>query len=329
MGTNKLIKSFLRDNLLLTISTIFIPILYSFILFLNDYNLDLLLYITLLTWFFTGILLFIRFRSYRRTVRKLEWLLADRDNGIDDMPRTFNQIELLYQDICQQVFTDKNRVVTETESNYKDLTDYYTLWVHQIKTPITALRLLLENSDGMNDALIELFKIEQYAQMALTYIRMDGMSNDLRLENCDLDSMIRNTIKKYSKMFIMSKLSLQYETIHASVITDEKWFTFILEQLLSNALKYTKTGNISIYYENEQLFIKDTGIGIQEEDLPRIFEKGFTGINGRNDKKASGLGLYMVKKISTKLGHRISVQSRIDEGTTFCIDLHQYVQEKE
>lgn len=329
MSTNKLIRSFLRDNLLLTISSIFIPVLYSFILFLNDYNLDLLLYITLLTWFFTGILLFIRFRSYRRTVRKLEWLLADRDNGIDDMPRAFNQIELLYQDICQHVFADKNRVVTETESNYKDLTDYYTLWVHQIKTPITALRLLLENSDGMNNALIELFKIEQYAQMALTYIRMDGMSSDLRLESYDLDRMIRNTIKKYSKMFIMSKLSLQYDPIHASVVTDEKWFTFILEQLLSNALKYTKTGSISIYYENEQLFIKDTGIGIQEEDLPRIFEKGFTGINGRNDKKASGLGLYMVKKISTKLGHRISVQSKIDEGTTFCIDLHQYVQEKE
>lgn len=180
--------------------------------------------------------------------------------------------------------------------------DFFALWAHQIKTPIAALNLLLQGEK--QDAAVcrqELFKIESYVEMALNYLRFEEMSNDLVLE--------RNSL----------------EHLDYTVLTDEKWFCFMLEQILSNALKYTKQGSVKISAEESanglRVLVKDTGIGIRSEDLPRIFEKGFTGYNGRMDKKASGLGLYLCKGVCEKLGHGISVASKEGDGTTVMITL--------
>ena len=180
--------------------------------------------------------------------------------------------------------------------------DFFALWAHQIKTPIAALNLLLQGEK--QDAAVcrqELFKIESYVEMALNYLRFEEMSNDLVLE--------RNSL----------------EHLNYTVLTDEKWFCFALEQILSNALKYTKQGSVKISAEETenglQIFVKDTGIGIKREDLPRIFEKGFTGYNGRMDKKASGLGLYLCKGVCEKLGHEIRVVSEEGDGTTVILTL--------
>ena len=192
--------------------------------------------------------------------------------------------------------------------------DFFALWAHQIKTPIAALNLLLQGEK--QDAAVcrqELFKIESYVEMALNYLRNS------------LEQLVRQVVKKYAAIFIYNHISIQLEHLNYTVLTDEKWFCFVLEQILSNALKYTKQGSVKISAEETenglQIFVKDTGIGIKREDLPRIFEKGFTGYNGRMDKKASGLGLYLCKGVCEKLGHGISVASKEGEGTTVMITL--------
>ena len=204
-----------------------------------------------------------------------------------------------------------------------DITDYFTLWAHQIKTPIAAMRLLLQQDteeieqfyERRKECEGELFKIEQYVEMVLQYLRLNSSVNDFVLQEYSLDDIIRQAIHKYAPMFIRKKLALHYNAVDVKVVTDEKWLVFVVEQILSNAIKYTAEGGISIYMEEGMLVIKDTGIGILAEDLPRVFEKGYTGYNGRSDKKASGIGLYLCKQILQKLGHKVCVESEPGKGT--------------
>ena len=171
---------------------------------------------------------------------------------------------------------------------------------------------------------MELFKIEQYVEMVLSYLRMEEMSSDLAFEEYQLDDIVRQAVRKYSQMFILKRIRLDFQPLQRAVLTDEKWLVFVVEQILSNALKYTKEGSISIYLttyrEKLMLAIRDTGIGISREDLPRVFEKGFTGYNGRADKKSTGIGLYLCKRlwISCAMEY-ISNQRWIREQRCTCI----------
>ncbi len=156
--------------------------------------------------------------------------------------------------------------------------------------------------------------------MVLGYLRTEDMASDIRFEEMDMDSLIREQIHKFARIFIGKKLSLEYQEVSETVLTDEKWLGFVLGQILSNALKYTKKGKISIYMSISRphtLVIEDTGIGIRAEDLPRVFEKGFTGYNGREENRSTGIGLYLCGKIMKRLDH--GIQDRVgawkrDEG---------------
>lgn len=210
----------------------------------------------------------------------------------------------------------------------KELSDFYTLWVHQIKTPMAALKVLLQtDADNVTGMKGELFKIERYVDVVLNYLRMEDLSGDLLLKHYSLESICKQAVKKYTPLFIQSRLSLKLEDLDRMVLTDEKWAVFVLEQILSNALKYTRNGGIRVFAEEREekdvkitrLIVEDTGIGICAEDLPRIYDRAFTGYNGRDDKKASGLGLYLCKTILQKLGHEISIQSQTGQGTSVMI----------
>ena len=212
--------------------------------------------------------------------------------------------------------------------NLREKQDFFALWAHQIKTPIAAMNLLLQSEEtGTADCRQELFKIENYVEMALNYLRFEEISNDLVLERNSLEALVRQTVKKYAFVFIYNHIAVKLGDLDYCVLTDEKWFCFVLEQVLSNALKYTRQGSVTIFAEKAEkgvcLTIRDTGIGIRSEDLPRLFEKGFTGYNGRMDKKASGLGLYLCKGICEKLGHKIDVFSTEGKGTDVCITMLQ------
>jgi len=231
-----------------------------------------------------------------------------------------------YQQILRLLSEEHNHYRTQTNRKYADMIDYYTVWAHQIKTPIASMRLHLQNEDSALSRTLtsDLHRIEQYVEMVLTFLRLNSESTDYVIKEYDLDKIVKQAVRKFSSDFIGRKLSLVYEPLNTTVITDEKWLSFVIEQVLSNALKYTPAGSITITLENEKtLRIRDTGIGIAPEDLPRIFENGYTGYNGRTDKKASGIGLYLCKRICINLGHTITARSIVDVGTIIDIDLAQ------
>lgn len=234
------------------------------------------------------------------------------------LPEPQNAIEREYQELLRTLDAEKTRIQSESDSRYSDMLDYYTLWAHQIKTPLSAMRLILQSGDEPDTAELnnELFKTEQYVEMVLSYLRTDSESTDFVLKSYELDPIIKQSVRKYASQFIRRKISLVYDGTDASALTDEKWLTFVIEQLLSNALKYTYSGSISITADESRITVTDTGIGIAPEDLPRVCEKGYTGYNGRTDKKSTGIGLYLCRKILTKLGHELEISSEVGKGTS-------------
>ena len=209
---------------------------------------------------------------------------------------------------------------------YQTMIAYYTVWAHQIKTPIASMGLNLQNEDTPLSRQLssDLTRIEQYVEMVLTFLRLDSDSTDYVIRAHSLDAIVRQAVRKFAGEFISRKLKLIYAPMDVTVITDEKWLSFVVEQVLSNALKYTPRGSIHICLEAPKIFcIRDTGIGIAPEDLPRTFEMGYTGFNGRADRKATGIGLYLCRRICKNLGHTISAASVPGEGTVIRINLEQ------
>ena len=229
------------------------------------------------------------------------------------------------EDYCEMLalLSDElNRLQTDFSLKKQADNDYYTAWVHQIKTPIATMKLLLsQNAEENKELSAELFRIEQYVEMVLSYIRLESDSNDLRIKAYSLDELIRETVRKFAPQFIARKLKLNYEPTNKTAVTDKKWLMFIFEQLISNAIKYTPEGEITISVEGNTVKISDTGIGIAPEDIPRIFEKGYTGANGRLGQKSSGLGLFLSKKAASLISAGISVQSIPGSGTEFSVIL--------
>lgn len=318
---------------------LFPVMLAEIIFFLYQLPIEPMVYVTVF-WLLTGICACLNgFYRYRKKVQQLELIAAAPDINLSQLDSPVGQAERLQQEIMQQLDQMRIDVETASQKSSEDMTDYYTMWAHQIKTPIFAPRLLLQESPEENkEKLSELFKIEQYVEMVLGYLRTEDMSSDLKLSRCSLDRIIRDQIHKYAGIFVSKKLTLTYESISQDVLTDEKWLGFVIGQILSNALKYTRTGGIRIYLEkklsldtddvsisigndscnkveNLTLVIEDTGIGIRAEDIPRIFEKGYTGVNGRDDNRATGIGLYLSNKIMRKLGHCLYITSTEGKGT--------------
>ena len=235
-------------------------------------------------------------------------------------PQTALEV-LLFEKLALLEMDKKNRAIEEREK-LNDLMDYYTLWAHQIKTPIAASSLLvgeIEDKKVKNQLEQELFKIESYVNIVLQYLRLESFHEDLVLKKENVEDLVKEIVKKYAIFFIQKGLSLHLHDLDRTIITDRKWFVVILEQVLSNSLKYTSQGGIEIYFQEDTLYIKDSGLGIQDADLLRVFERGFSGYNGRLTQQSSGLGLYLSKKIADELGHQISIASQVGQGTTVMI----------
>lgn len=309
-------------------------ILVSFILFLYDiflvlYQLPLaaIVYPTVIGIVIGCGYLLVDFRKKKKQYDILKGLAEQGSMLIDELPEPTSLQEEQYIELVNSLLREIARADTLAQGKYQNMIEYYTVWVHQVKTPIASMRLTLEQMDSPESRRIssDLFRIEQYVEMVLTFLRLDEGANDYVFRKTEVDTLVRQSVRKFASEFIGRKLRLEYEEIPGTIVTDEKWLGFVLEQILSNALKYTKEGGIKIYKgENNTLCIKDTGIGIAPEDLPRIFEKGYTGYNGRADRKATGLGLYLCKQICTNLGIAITAESKVGEGTVISLQLDQY-----
>ena len=274
-----------------------------------------------------GIILLLSLRKSRAVCQELSLMQHHPADLPDELPAAQSPQEQAYQALLLALHADRQKLKSNMNARYHDMTEYYTVWAHQIKTPIAAIRLALQNEDTPLSRRLtgEVGRVEQYVQMALTYLRLGSDSSDYVIRSCALDDIVRPAVRRFAGEFIQRKIQLNYQMLNYTVITDEKWLGFVVEQVLSNALKYTPHGSVSIYMDPEGvLCIRDTGIGIAPEDLPRVFEKGYTGYNGRSHRKASGLGLYLCREILTRLGHSVSAESQVDHGTTIRIDLRQH-----
>lgn len=269
-------------------------------------------------------------KAYRRH-KFFEELHRRNTELISALPEPEGIVDSDYQQLISVLKEKIAEITAQTDSRIRDTVDYYTVWAHQIKTPIAAMRLTLQKEDVPEARRLasELSRIEQYVEMVLVFVRLGSDYSDYVFTQQDIDEIIKSSVKKFASEFIDRRIRLEYDSVDIQAVTDEKWFAFVIEQLLSNALKYTREGSIKIYSEGKVLCIKDTGIGIAPEDLPRVFDKGYTGCNGRTDRRASGLGLYLCRRICQNLGIDISISSTVGEGTTVRLDLGQYKLGKE
>lgn len=321
----KMLLSYLRYHIKTLISYAAFAVILTVNALLWDIDLTAMLYgeaVCLFAALCVAVYDFIGFCKRLETLSKLE---ADIETLTDNLPEPKNIIEQSYTDIIRAL-SEKAKAQSALDSaKYNDMISYYTVWAHQIKTPIAAMRLVLEGEDSESSRELSenLVRIEQYAEMVMCYLRLDGNDSDFVIREYSLDKIIRQAVKKFSSQFIRKKLRLVYDGTDAKVLTDEKWLLFVTEQIISNSLKYTSSGSVEITFSDGILRIRDSGSGIPSDELPRIFENGFTGSNGRTDMRASGIGLYLCSRICKKLGHKIYAESEAGKGTTISVDLNR------
>lgn len=285
-----------------------------------------LAYLLILELFVLGVIMTVDLIRYKARVKQVEDLLK--------RPVVEQSYNVEAKDILEERYVDlihaqeKSRVDTENMSakSSKDMEQYYNIWVHQIKTPISGMNVLLQSmepTEEVGELQNQLFSVEQYVDMALQYQKIKSTTNDFSFAEIPLNKVIRENIRKYARLFIAEKLAVRYEETALRVLTDEKWISFVLGQIITNAVKYSDKGSITISAcedeRNTYLSVKDEGIGISPEDLPRVFERGYTGYNGRADKKSTGIGLFLCKSVTRMLGHKIQISSEPGKGTEVTI----------
>ena len=313
----EILKSYLKKNIKVYILFVVFITIFFIMFYLYNLPLEALIYTGSFCFLASLIASFLDFVNYRESYKKLKFLEKNILNDLEDLPKSLDIRIDYYHKIIEKLYEELEKSTQENRQKNIDMVDYYSMWVHQIKTPIAAMNFLLDNEEvDLKNLQQELFKIERYVEMVLTYIRLDSISSDYVITKINLDEVVKDSVKKYATIFINKKIKLNYVSHETMVISDKKWLSFAFEQILGNSVKYSRAdGEITIKTYENRLVIEDKGIGIKEEDLPRIFEKGFTGFNGRYEKKSSGLGLYLCKKTLDKLGHHIEISSKVGEGT--------------
>ena len=288
------------------------------------------LYPMLLCLLCGAVFLAVDFGRVTRKLRQLSRLSAMQAESIRELPRADSLTEEAYADLARALCRQVTDLRAADAAHIRDVVDYYTVWAHQIKTPIASMQLTLqgEDSPAARSLSSDLMRISQYVDMVLAYLRLDSDQTDYVIRPCVLDEVLRPSLRKFAPEFIGRHLSLTYDPPGVTAVTDEKWLSFVIEQLISNALKYTREGGVTIRMRDAHtLAVSDTGIGIAPEDLPRVFDKGYTGCNGRTDRAATGLGLYLCRRICRNLGVGIRIESEPGQGTTVLLDLEELTED--
>ncbi len=312
----RIVKSFFRSIRPQIIIVVVSVIIFGLLAFLTRFPAVLFWYSVLLIGFF--VIVYWLYQGFRYRAR-YEAMLADTP-----VPLGYDPVDELYQEkllLLEEQLKDQEQANRERE---QEQLDYFTLWLHQIKTPIAAMSLLHQQLPHSSEKKLleqELIRIEDYTHMALNYLKLEGSNQELDLTEVDLNAVIKKVIKKYASLFIYNAIQLDFNPTQLTVVSDSKWLEVLIEQLLSNSLKYTPKGTIRIYTEANQLIIEDNGSGIRSEDLPKIFEKGYTGMSGRLHEKSTGLGLFLSRMICKRLGHTMTIESEVNVFTKVTLDL--------
>ena len=327
-----MIRAYVRQRKKRLFLDVVFVLIFAVCFYLMGADLALVWYPAVLCFVFACLYVLWDFWNFSKKHKLMKRLWGELEDVSEFLPLPENTIGGGYRQLVLELFSLCQNDRKEYRQKIREHMEYIALWTHQIKTPITAMQLLLQESGDENseekrkELLDKLFEIEQYADMSLQYMRLDTMTSDLLLQEYRLFDIVKQAVKYFARTFISKKISLHMKESDTVVVTDEKWMLFVIKQVLSNALKYTDSGFIAVFMhpDREQtLVIEDTGIGIAAEDLPRIYERGFTGMNGRIQKKSTGIGLYLSRMILDRLGHGILITSEEGKGTrieiNFCV----------
>lgn len=302
------------------------------ILFLSAINVnhEMIIVVSFLFWSMVLAILMIEYLRrvgyYKRLTETLQQL--DQKYLLTEIMEEplFMDGKILY-DTMKVVNKSMNDYVNSYKITQKEYKEYVEMWVHEIKTPLAAAKLIISNNPNEVTQSIqeEIEKVETYVEQALFYARSTSVEKDYAIKEMNLAPTISKVVRKHSKTFIYEKIKITLIDLDKTIYSDSKWLEFIFDQIITNALKYTpsESGEIKIYTTQESqmtyVHFQDNGIGISSADLPRIFERGFTGSNGRCNEKATGMGLYLCKTLCDKLYLHISASSTLHKGTTITI----------
>ena len=317
MWNKKLLNEYLKMKKTSIIGILGVYAILFVFVYLYRIPIEVILYPFILTIVFVLMVLLFDYIKYKEKVNKISQICNDISSCYSVKINDKNIFDEYYLDIINELLKENRKQVSQIQKKVSDINDYFSIWVHQIKTPIASMKLKIDNEQmDLLQLASDLNRIDHYVDLVLSFLKFDEEKIDLYFRKTDVDRIMRESLKKFSNDFIIKKIRLDYKLSKREVLTDEKWLSFVFDQLLSNALKYTDKGTISIYYDGDScLCIKDSGIGIALADMERLFEKGFTGYNGRQYKKASGIGLYMCKRMCDKLNIGISIESIVNEYT--------------
>ena len=317
MWNKKLLNEYLKMKKTSIIGILGVYAILFVFVYLYRIPIEVILYPYILTIVFVLIVSLFDYIKYKEKVNKIIQICNDISSCYSVKINDKNIFDEYYLDIINELLKENRKQVSQIQKRVSDINDYFSIWVHQIKTPIASMKLKIDNEQmDLLQLASDLNRIDHYVDLVLSFLKFDEEKIDLYFRKTDVDKIMRESLKKFSNDFIIKKIRLDYKLSKREVLTDEKWLSFVFDQLLSNALKYTDKGTITIYYDGDScLCIKDSGIGIALADMERLFEKGFTGYNGRQYKKASGIGLYMCKRMCDKLNIAISIESVVDEYT--------------
>lgn len=320
MKNRKILRYYFAERIRAYLYTLIWIGIFCILFVLYGISIKYIWYPTLLNFaFFIGYSIW-DYRRYKERYLQLLYVKNYMDCTLENLPESIGGMEIVYQELLQEMLHKKNETIHNLKFQIEESIEYVMLWTHQIKTPLTALQLIAGDlkEPQRGECYTRLFEIEQYQDMMLQYLRLEGGGNDYVFKAYTLSVIVNQSIKYFARIFIGKGIGVKIDIPEGLiVVTDEKWLVFVLKQIISNALKYTNhNGKICIFVEGEKtLVIEDTGIGIAPEDIPRLFDRGYTGYNGRKDKKASGLGLFLSKKILENLNHSIAIQSVLNQGT--------------
>lgn len=317
MWNKKLLNEYLKMKKTSIIGILGVYAILFVFVYLYRIPIEVILYPFILTIVFVLIVSLFDYIKYKEKVNKIIQICNDISSCYSVKINDKNIFDEYYLDIINELLKENRKQVSQFQKKVSDVNDYFSIWVHQIKTPIASMKLKIDNEQmDLLQLASDLNRIDHYVDLVLSFLKFDEEKIDLYFRKTDVDKIMRESLKKFSNDFIIKKIRLDYKLSKREVLTDEKWLSFVFDQLLSNALKYTDKGTITIYYDGDScLCIKDSGIGIALADMERLFEKGFTGYNGRQYKKASGIGLYMCKRMCDKLNIAISIESIVNEYT--------------
>lgn len=317
-------KKFIEANKSYFLSSIVFTLVFLLILFIYRLDLVISIYGIVLYYAISLPIVVYRYSKYNLVIKTLNNL---KDNSFEEDYNNIkfenNQIERSYYNL----YLNRNKqLLEEKERNnklYKEQNEYLTMWVHQVKTPISTISLISEREEN-NEVKMELLRINEYIDQMINYMKFENLSQDYVFRNVSLKKIINNSIKKYKLLFFKKKLFVDVNIDEVDILTDEKWLSYVIQQIIFNGIKYTEKGGIKIYNEENNpyiLHIKDTGIGIPENDLQNITKWGYTGENGRLDKNSTGIGLYLVDKVLNKFKYSYKIHSEVGKGTDFIINL--------